>query len=575
MTWPLTGFWTDFGRVWRTTFTPVRDWRGWLTLLSGIVAPAVLAFVLTLIFVFRGTPADTVSSFVFFSTIYFFWTGLFDSCQTINGSIQSGEWAYWVLGTRRNAGSYLAAQVLCKSIRIAALTMAFSAVLLALCHWGQAWWTEALVWPWLDGVKDTAPTLTALFLGDELAAGPAESLEYVAWPVLWRFVWYHGLGLFMAGFAGVAIGLTLSGICREPIHSITGAIVVVMLAMILSFVSLNASRVEDEHGISAENRLTLSENVRPPLFLPVYYSFHAWQSPQGRSLWEVVWPEVTYPGDDVRDKDKRSDARRAVGNWVFSAAHLASYLLPQRYFFNLAHATIPRYGYLSRGSTAGGHAWDGVGRTYALGESGATAVLPCDRWRAKGFACPCVYCLGLVPTTVPEPFEDFSEAERQSLENALATLDRHAEAMLDTELRGLLAFCRGNLERRSREGKGYRLCWLDEQGALPYEDYYQSPKDAAPTCFRSANELLDVENPKDLESLTDLDREALTRAVAIVRGHVRACRETDWKTLTSLWAMTAFWEILALLVSVAALCAILLGVARCCSPIRSVLHTLR
>ena len=90
----------DLRRIWVTTRLSVCDF----------LVPLLLASALVFIFIFRGTPEDAFSTFIFFSTLYFFWTGLFATCQIVNGAIESGEWAYWVLGTRRSIKTYLVAQ---------------------------------------------------------------------------------------------------------------------------------------------------------------------------------------------------------------------------------------------------------------------------------------------------------------------------------------------------------------------------------------------------------------------------------------------------------------------------------
>lgn len=138
-------FWIDFQRV---------------KLLSGgffssgitrFVFPALVAIALSLIFVLRGFPEKTVSNFIFFSTLYLFWLGLFNSCTVINGAKESGEWSYWVLGLRQGRGtriSYVNALLLLHILQIVISAIVFCSVVALTLFFYQSYWAHALGGGW-------------------------------------------------------------------------------------------------------------------------------------------------------------------------------------------------------------------------------------------------------------------------------------------------------------------------------------------------------------------------------------------------------------------------------------------
>ena len=115
------------------------------------------------------------------------------------------------------------------------------------------------------------------------------------------------------------------------------------------------------------------------LFLPVLYTKAslAQKLERGKTLWEIVRAPVYY-------KNERSNDNTPEVFHLLKLFHSLSYLLPQRYFFNIAHTPVPRLGYLSRGLNP-----DAV-----EAEKGET-FNPCERFERKE-ACWCVFCLGLM-----------------------------------------------------------------------------------------------------------------------------------------------------------------------------------
>lgn len=500
----------------------------------------LLAAILTLVFIFRGTPEDALSTFIFFSTLYFFWIGLFASCKTVNGAIDSGEWAYWVLGTRRSVWSYLGAQTCYQAKILFWLTLFFTAILGGMICLGAGWWTDALVNPYVGPQTPTIeyPKLLALFLGDETSLTLKETGHVANGFVFGWFLFFHGLGLFLAGVSGIVCGIFFSVAFKKPSQSVVAAILLVMLSMIVSFTSLNATRGGDRQT----NRLELSESSQPPPFLPILYAWQAW-SKQGRTLWDIVCPEVRYPYKPAwHNNEEERPLVQAKGNdpedspWrrrFFGGAHLFAYLLPQRYFFNVAHTTIPRYGYLSRGDAWNGLAW-GLDSS-VRDKAEALAHSPCTQ-ETLGKTCPCVYCLGLVPTTGRSfnPFRSLTEAERGVLGKAAAIINTATDDESDPLALNIdLAILDGAWSTLSRRA----ICWLDEvEPVRAKQQIADLFADSEAICFG-----------EDFTRLSPDDQATLREAAAILRGHIRVTRAEERAILLGLWIRTAWWESVALL----------------------------
>ena len=557
----------DLRRIWVTTRLSAWD----------LIVPVLLAGALVFIFIFRGTPEDAFSTFIFFSTLYFFWTGLFATCQIVNGAIESGEWAYWVLGTRRAIKTYLVAQVIYQAFLMLLITVAFCATLLLLCWVGRGYWTDALVNPYIgpETYDVICPKELALFLGDETAGKLAETEALVRWGILARFVLFHGVGLFCAGFAGIVIGLILSGTFRKPLHSITAAIFMVMVTIVVSFTSLNATRLDD----GQDNPLSLSDHSRPPLFLPVLY---AWQehAVQGRPFWDIVAPPVEYPAPQrylendpiavLKTVDRPLLSHSLGGRGIFSWLHAVSFFLPQRYFFNISHVTVPRYGYLSRGGAWGGMAWGG-------GDEGANAENvtknPCTR-REDGVYCPCVYCLQLVPHASFNPFRFLTDEDWQRLQEVQARLGYYPGIRYDyAQIHVRYSKWDTPKNRATADALApdrQAVCWLDD-----YEPRWKSGMGSAysciPDCFKDSETYFGV----DLDELEEDDRRLALETLERVRASIRQSRAEELEILYGLWWKTVGGEFLALLCSMALWIVIYRVILLPILPIRTQLQTLR
>ncbi|HIV09248.1 MAG TPA: hypothetical protein IAC79_03950 [Candidatus Spyradenecus faecavium] len=497
-------WWAGLADLRRISQTTLFSW--WSLLL-----PAFLAVALTFIFIFRGTPEDAFSTFIFFSTLYFFWIGLFLSCRTINESIETGEWSYWVLGTRRSIRSYLCMQALYQIAIVLLMALVFDATLALLVHWGAGWWTDALVSSYFGPIADNvqSPKLMAIFLGDERTLCMRDSSHVVRFWFVWRFIVYHWLGLLMAGVSGVIVGLLLSACFRKPIQSITGAVCVVMVSIVVSFTSLDATRTAADQD---NDRLTLSrEDSQPPLFLPLYYIVQtACNTPQ--SFGQVVCPPVTYYSGSKESTIHLVQTPRPLRTWTtaFRIAQGLSYLLPQRYFFNIAHVTVARYGVLSRGA-----AWDASGNAWE-GET------PCGH----GGTCPCVYCVGIAPKENFNPFAAWTPEEVERMRLMCAALDKHKAA----ERPRILRFCATLFEPGTMNQKGG---WLD---------LYEPPDLASLSKLCDCFAYPDADALRKLPLYTEEEQALFAECVDIVRRHIRHAREREREALLRVWAKTAWLE---------------------------------
>ena len=100
-----TGFWLDFQRVFSRRVSGNAK-SVWLEL---VLQPLVVAALVFIAFLNREDVDPYRLNFLYFSTLYAFWVGLFGSCQAINSEVRSGEWCYWVLGMGRNRTTHVLA----------------------------------------------------------------------------------------------------------------------------------------------------------------------------------------------------------------------------------------------------------------------------------------------------------------------------------------------------------------------------------------------------------------------------------------------------------------------------------
>lgn len=261
----------------------------WRWLLDYIGFPFVVAMIITQAFLMREYPQDHIEGFLFFSTLYAFWCGLFSSCQIFNGESESGEWSCWVLTLRRSRFKHLTAQT------TASIVGAMMQVLFCLL-----WFVPiALVFQLGTGnelyEKFNAAYLANGVYGFQEFKSAFGQVKFWDWTVF--FANYYFLGMVVACISGVFVGLLISSIVRDCAIALTVSVCVVVLSAILSHTTLQGKE-------NSERR------IHP--FEPVYLNVRA----------------KCFSVSDL------SDARPLV---------LLSYLSPQRYFYNIARVPVMKF----------------------------------------------------------------------------------------------------------------------------------------------------------------------------------------------------------------------------------------
>lgn len=386
--------WIDFRRI---RILSHGSW--WNELFNVVLIPAMVAYALARIFILRGFPELTITNFIFFSTLYLFWMGLFNTCTAINGAVESGEWSYWVLGLRRGSKTplhYLNALLLYHALKTLLVAIVFASVIGVTLSWHGDYWAQALGGPYCLGESGLATPKSAhvpmiyyyVFQGSKLTL----SFQMGAW-----FLGYFWGGLALSGVGGVMVGALLSTCFRKRTVALFGAVCITMLVTIFSFVALNPFTGYNETlGIEGSTVCDDSTNKafdklqRAALFAPLYQvgktsEMLARVDPKLAHCWEAIVPKVYYDGHKI-DDGTFNDAGYPDEDLVKAHSLLRffqafSYVLPQRYTFNLAHTPIPRTGYLSRGLLD-----DAKG---------------CLR-KEKKSRCWCVFCLNMVENNVIE-----------------------------------------------------------------------------------------------------------------------------------------------------------------------------
>lgn len=259
-----------------------------------LVIPFLVALMLTLSYLYRDTVSDHRTSFVYFSTLYAFWCGLFGSCQAFNGEVASGEWSYWVLGQRRpllpHLLSHFGIGMMCALLQVAvciAFVVAFSFFL-----------------------QNDGETLIRKLTDMLTASGDYGLNGYWAFlnagstgTYYWASIKYLLMGLAAALVSGTCLGLLISAVFRNPQTSLSASVCVIVACTVLSQTSLKG---EGNGGSGTRD------------FAPA----------------SLVWRQYA----QCR-ADKVPYARYKNANLISLAdggmVELASWLLPQRFFFNL------------------------------------------------------------------------------------------------------------------------------------------------------------------------------------------------------------------------------------------------
>lgn len=259
-----------------------------------LAIPFLVALMLTLSYLSRDTVSDHRTSFVYFSTLYAFWCGLFGSCQAFNGEVASGEWSYWVLGQRRpllpHLLSHFAIGIMCALLQVVVCAAFVVALSLVLKNDGGTLIKKLTDMLSHDGDYGLNGYWTFLNAG-------ATGAYY------WALIKYLLMGLAAALISGTCLGLLISAVFRNPQTSLSASVCVIVACTVLSQTSLKG----EGNGCSGTRD-----------FAPA----------------SLVWRQYA----QCR-ADKVPYARYKKKNLTFfadgGAVELASWFLPQRFFFNL------------------------------------------------------------------------------------------------------------------------------------------------------------------------------------------------------------------------------------------------
>ncbi|MBR3222558.1 MAG: hypothetical protein IKF72_10050 [Kiritimatiellae bacterium] len=301
----------EFRRVVATTWN-----RGlWRTVFEFVVLPLMVAFIMVSSFLARSKPDAQGEAFLFFGTIYAFWCGLFGTCQAFNGEVNSGEWSYWMLGLHRGVVRH------CIAHFAAGFFFAMLQVGISLLFLWCLWKIGAVVKPL--GLIFVAPDYGLSFInqfGSMLKGGTAYNLQGLSAAmnaanhaggtdnVLW-FITCSGFYLgavAMAVASGVSIGLLVSAICPTPHVSQNVAVLLIVACCICSHTGTV--------GFGGDAR---AEREFAPIDLIIRQKGRQYQDAK------------TYEGLPIK---KRRQTQWKDGGTV----EQLSFVLPQRYFFNIA-----------------------------------------------------------------------------------------------------------------------------------------------------------------------------------------------------------------------------------------------
>ena len=283
-----TGLWLDFRRV------ASRRVSGniWSLLLELVWQPFVVALLVFVAYLHRDDVDPYRLNFIYFSTLYAFWIGLFGACQAINSEVKSGEWCYWVLGLGRNRTVHvLAIFASCLLFAVIQCLVFLLAVVAISCA------VDAPLKHFVD-----------MFVSIQSSVDPIYQMNGALWYVLsarWGALGpaafatgIFGLALMAALVTGTSFGLLFGAFFREPVTSLNMAVGFVVL---LGMVSLCGLKGDGNEKIDA-------------LFAPL-------------RDWETVY-------------DATKNSEHFASNAIPAAAF--SCILPQRYFFNIGRVTFEK-----------------------------------------------------------------------------------------------------------------------------------------------------------------------------------------------------------------------------------------
>lgn len=222
--------WIDFKRCFHRQWPKTR----WL---SAILIPAIVAVLIWLAFLCGDCGESDARRFAFFATLYCFWIGLFNACQTLNGAVETGEWSYWVLGFRRSFFRYYLAN-LCSVLTGSIIQVFF--FLLTNCLLSRiavAWLDENKI---LNIVNRSFPNELSKYL----------SSDYFI-PVWLPTLIFLGLASLCAVISGASLGVLISAFRKRTSDSLKTAVAFIVLTLIASSLVLNENDTYDYDYIAS------------------------------------------------------------------------------------------------------------------------------------------------------------------------------------------------------------------------------------------------------------------------------------------------------------------------------------
>ena len=260
---------------------------------STYVFPALVSILIFMAFVWGASLGVTDDKIIFFITLYAFWVGLFGSCQIINREVSSGEWAYWVLGYRRSFTIHFFASFL-SSFLVSLIQVSVFAIGLILL----------------------VSIFNEPFFGIYTSFGMRDSFKTAMGIYSLRMPLF-ALSLFLAVVSGSGFGVLLSTIFKEPANSLKASVAFIVLVLIASDTVLNQG----------------DRNSCSPTFAPIYLVLKA----PARSFSDYC---------TMLTEKRKQEARPAANKHAWQNANITlrgsyilsdiAYILPQRYFFNVA-----------------------------------------------------------------------------------------------------------------------------------------------------------------------------------------------------------------------------------------------
>lgn len=301
----------------RRVFSGMGGRGAWRFVFDFVLLPFFVAAIMTAAFLARSSPADHRDSFLYFGTLYAFWCGLFGSCQAFNGEVSSGEWSYWMLGMRRGVfRHYLAHFTACVASGL--IQVAVSLVFL----WG-IWKLGAIMKPL--GVLFVDPNNAHAFIYQSsslMTGGDAYNLQGVqsvmdhfdklnsyddqeTLPITWFLfcLKFYLLAVVTAVVSGVTLGLLVSSFCPTPQLSLTVSVLIVVSCTIFSYVGVKGTGTGEDVKEFAPVSVIADQRGSP---FPTNATL--------RTKCNVILSQCRDGG----------------------AVEMISFVLPQRYFFNIA-----------------------------------------------------------------------------------------------------------------------------------------------------------------------------------------------------------------------------------------------